>query len=98
MRSVEVHVIESTDDVFLGELAGLLSPEDTDDLQCSSCSADMGEMNNEEFVDFVVILDDKKTWFMCTECSEDVLNGYQTSNEAVHSLFVQEDLDDLDYL
>jgi uncharacterized protein with PIN domain len=95
MRSVEVHLIESNDDIDLGLLAGLLDPEDlTDDLRCSACSDELGNLSVEEFVEFVAILDDKRTWFLCTTCSDDVLNGYRTSNEVGHPLFV-DDLDDL---
>ena len=98
MRSIEVHLIESRDDVILGLLAGLLEPaEMTDYLECPACSEEMGELSDDDFVEFVVMLDERRKWFICMECSDDVVNGYPTSNESVHSLFV-DDLDDLDDL
>jgi uncharacterized protein with PIN domain len=98
MRSIEVHLIESTDDVVLGLLAGLLEPKEmTEYLVCPACDEEIGEVSEEEFIEFVVMLDDRRKWFICMECSDDVVNGYQSSNEARHSLFV-DDLEDLDYL
>jgi hypothetical protein len=92
MRSIELHVIESDEDLDLGLVAGLLEVEDlADDLACTACLEEVGHVT-EGFVQFAIVLDHVDRWFMCMICSADVLDGTTASEEPL--LVLGDDADD----
>lgn len=98
MRSIEIHVIESDEDLDLGLISGLLEVEDlTDVIACSACQEDLGDaVDDLEFVEFAILLDHERRWFMCIECSAIVLDGADTSNEPLLALLDDDEYEDFD--
>lgn len=75
MRSLEVHVFETAEDIDLGLQGGLLELDDLDDTQCSECNERVGHVGV-DFVEFALTLDEEDyAWFTCSECAGPVVNS-----------------------
>lgn len=74
MRHVELHIIETDEDINTGLLSGLLSLDDLDILSCIACTDDVGQVDG-AFYGFVVAIDHEDLpWYVCTECASDVVS------------------------
>lgn len=69
MRHIEIHVVESSQDLQSAEIAGLGV---FDQEFCDECSESVGD-TDAGFVSFIVCLDDESEWIVCSLCAEPVL-------------------------
>lgn len=72
MRAIEVHVIETDDDINLALKSGLLEPSDLDELYCDECEETVGHESSEFHEFSVVLYDDDASWLLCADCSSPV--------------------------
>ncbi len=76
MQHIELHVIESEEDIDLALQSGLLIPQHLDDIECSVCDELLGNTGTgDEFVGFAVVLDDDYVWTVCADCADPVIGG-----------------------
>jgi hypothetical protein len=89
MRSLEVHVIDTRDDIDGALLVGLLEPDDLDGAKCAACNERVASVLG-EFVPFAVVLDDGDgCWLVCGDCSGDVLAPQESVS--IEDLFAREE-------
>jgi hypothetical protein len=70
MRHIEVHLLESPEDRdSLNHVGFDLFEVET----CDQCSEEVGEIPDEEFVPYVVCLDEDDEWIVCAVCAEPIL-------------------------
>lgn len=70
MRNIELHTIESVDDLALAEIAGL---DIGDNEICESCTTEVGVVDSRNFEPFVYCLDDESEWIVCLDCADPIL-------------------------
>ena len=77
MRHLEVHVIETEQDIDLAIQAGLLTGSQLDHSYCAECDESVGhslEVGN--FIPFSVVLDsDDNSWPVCSDCAGPVTDS-----------------------
>ena len=72
MRSIEVHVIETDDDINLALKSGLLESADLDELYCDECEETVGHEGSAFHEFSVVLYEDDASWFLCADCASPV--------------------------
>lgn len=96
MKSFEVHSIETRGDIDGAVLAGLLEPSDVDGAACAACSEKVAMVNG-GFVPFSVVLDERdECWFVCADCSLDVLDPADSEVSLEELFSAEEEFDDFD--
>lgn len=80
MKNIELHLMDSDGDVYLGVQAGLIDVEDTDEPTCLNCAEDVGPIDG-AFYPYVVALDDESQWVVCEECASPVVHPEGASEE-----------------
>lgn len=74
MRSLEVHLFETEDDLDYAIASGTILPEQLASTKCVDCNGRVG-YGGLEFEPFVVVIDENdRDWVACCECSKAVLN------------------------
>lgn len=95
MRSIEVHLIETDDDIDTALASGLLEIADLDATECSACSELVGHVRD-RFIPFTLNLDEADIpWFTCVTCAQPILEPEITSAATSHDALFELD-DDLD--
>jgi hypothetical protein len=72
MMHIELHVLETADDVPKAELAGLI--ELTDEELCEHCGDAVGFDRYNVFTPLAVVLNEDSVWVMCVNCVEPILD------------------------
>ena len=79
MRAIEVHVIETDDDINLAMLSGLIEIDDLDSMSCDECSEDIGHLADDVFEEFsIAIYSDDTSRFVCSSCSAPITEREST--------------------
>lgn len=95
MRHLEIHVIETEQDVDLALQSGLLSLDRLDSTECADCALPVGHASTDGFEPFAVVIDENDfDWAVCVECASPVTDGVPI--EDTESLELLMDLEDLD--
>jgi hypothetical protein len=95
MRHIELHTIDTQQDVVSAVSSGLLE-EHFPLTECAACADAVGSSAADaDFVPYVLCLDDESRWFLCEDCAEVVLDPKFDSQE---DLFDSEEDDDDDFL
>lgn len=97
MRSLEVHVFESEDDIDMAILSGTGLPEQLAFTTCAECHAPVGSFGG-AFEIFVLVIDENdRDWLLCSDCAGPVLNHVdEYFPSVVQSRFLDHD-DDLEF-
>ena len=76
MRHLEIHVIETEQDIELALQSGVLSVDRLDSSTCSDCQERIGyNADLDSFEGFAVIIDeDDEDWAVCLDCSSPVIS------------------------
>lgn len=76
MRSLEVHVIETDDDLDEAVQAGIVLQEHLEESECSDCGVEVAHAGGQTFDAFCVVLDDSdRDWLVCLDCASSVVEG-----------------------
>jgi len=96
MRSLEVHLFETEDDVDLALQSGTALPEQIASNDCTECDGPVG-YSGLEFEPFVVVIDENdQDWAICVTCAGPIIAYVDTYFPPVtRSHFTISD--DLDY-
>jgi hypothetical protein len=65
-----MHLIETSEDVRLANVAGL---DVENDETCEECLKPVGDSATKKFKPFVLLLDDEAEWVVCADCAIPVL-------------------------
>lgn len=103
MLHLEIHVIETEEDLDLALQSGLLNIGQANGTECADCSAELGYASLDGFEPFAVIINEHdQDWQICTECAAPVIDGgsgsfYETSYEDLQDHEIVGPVEDLDY-
>ena len=93
MRSLELHVFETDEDIDSGLQAGLLELDDLDETACSECAEQVGNVNG-VFEPFVVSLNEEDLiWITCSDCAAPVINRHIELEWAIEFSDFSEEVD-----
>jgi hypothetical protein len=98
MKHIEVHVLESEEDIPTALNVGLLTLTDLDgDLHCSACSERVAHVNG-VFHAFAIAIDEMdEPWIVCVGCVEPLLAPEDREVSSFEDLFIaDEEFDDFD--
>jgi hypothetical protein len=73
MKNIELHTVDSEADIDLAMIAGLLGLDEIDGVSCSACQEEVGVVNG-GFHPYVIVLDDRDQWYVCSYCAESVID------------------------
>jgi hypothetical protein len=90
MRAIELHLIENEVDAGMAIVAGLVTPEDLADIECISCTEEVGQSSG-SFYSYLIGLDETSQWIVCLDCAQDAISAVPVSP------FLDEDLDPLTF-
>lgn len=95
MRSLEVHLFETDDDLDLAIQSGTALPEQIASTVCSECEGKVGYGALDGFEPFVFVIDENdQDWIVCTECASPIIDYVDAFFPPVtKSHFVDEDLE-----
>lgn len=102
MLHLEIHVLETEEDLDLALQSGLLTISQVNGTECSDCGTELGYASLDGFESFAVIINEHdQDWHVCTECAAPVIEGpgsfHETSYEDLQDLEVADPVEDLDY-
>ena len=101
MLHLEIHVLETEEDLDLALQSGLLTIGQVNGTKCSDCGIELGYASLEGFEPFAVIINEHdQDWHACTECASPVIDGPATfyeSYEDLADLEIASPVEDLDY-
>jgi hypothetical protein len=93
MRHLEVHVIETDQDVDLAIQAGLVTVEQLNYSLCSECAEDIGHTPL-GFEPFAVVIDEvDRDWAVCLECASPLIDSFETYRTEFPATFDEDDLE-----
>lgn len=94
MRSLELHLFETDQDVDLAIQSGTALPEQIASTICSECGGYVG-FSGPEFEPFVFVIDENdQDWVVCTECAGPIVDYVDAFFPPVtKSHFADEDLE-----
>ena len=97
MRSLELHVFETEDDVDIAIQSGTALPEQIANTQCNDCEGRVGYGGLDGFELFVFVIDENdQDWVVCGECAGPIIDYVDAFFPPVtRSHFVLDE--DLDY-
>jgi hypothetical protein len=76
MRSLEMHHIETERDLTLALTCDLVLPEQVAATQCIECKERVCYSNGNEFIPFVLVLDENdQDWIVCEDCASPILDS-----------------------
>lgn len=95
MRHLEIHVIETEQDVDLALQSGLLSLDRLDSTECVDCALPVGHASTDGFEPFAVVIDENDCdWAVCVDCASPVTEGATIpETESLEALIDSEDLE-----
>lgn len=99
MRSLEVHVFETEDDVDIAIQSGTALPEQIASTKCIDCDGSVGYESLDGFEPFVFVIDENdQDWVVCSDCASPIIDYVDAFFPPVtKSHFIHEDPEDLDY-
>jgi len=75
MRSLELHIFETEDDVDIAIQSGTALPEQISSVRCTECDGALGYASLDEFEPFVFVIDENdQDWVVCCECSSPIID------------------------
>lgn len=101
MRSLEVHVFETEQDIDLALEYGIALPEHLANNRCIQCFDGVGHQPDHEFRSFVLVIDGiDHDWLLCQDCASPILIYFDiNSPAAAKGTYLRDDLGiDLDDL
>lgn len=90
MKHIELHTIDSHLDADSAVLSGLLD-EHFFATDCNACGDEVGALDR--FEPYVIVLDDKDRWFLCSYCAE-VVTDPTPPNSTYDAYRVEGDVDE----
>lgn len=76
MQHLEIHLIETEEDLDLALQSGILNISQADYTECVDCATEVGHAASDGFEPFAVIINEHdQDWPVCTECAAPVLYG-----------------------
>lgn len=95
MRSLEVHVFETEQDVDIAIQSGTALPEQIAQTSCLECEGALGYSSLDGFEPFVFVIDENdQDWVVCIECASPIVDYVDAFfPPIVTSRFTSEDLE-----
>ena len=99
MRSLEVHLFETDQDLDSAIQCGTMLPEQLASSSCTECDGKVGFEGLDGFEPFVCVIDENdQDWIVCGECAGPIIDYVDAFFPPVtKSHFIHEDPEDLDY-
>jgi hypothetical protein len=96
MRHLELHVVETEQDIDLALQSGILTVDRLDMTTCFECDEPIGyNLELDGFEPFVVVIDDTDSdWALCLDCSAPVLDSTGKSEPISEAEWPAEDSSD----
>jgi hypothetical protein len=93
MRHLEVHVIQTEQDVDLAMQAGLVTADQLNYTLCAECAEDIGHTTL-GFESFAVVIDETdRDWAVCLECASPLIDSFETYRTEFPATFDEDDLE-----